>query len=468
MRGYSMFFLYLCIGESYELPFIKRHVYPRDPLIKQIDDSIVKITRPATMNFIMNPVVGLVDGYWVSKYGDSTQLAGQASSEQLFNLYYTFLAFAPHVLTPIISRYSGENRKDKIVEYVNTATLLSLGLGLLGGTILFTQSSRALQTMITVDSPVFHYAQYYFKYRVIGLPFQLLNSCYFSVCRGKMDINTAVKINIFSQLVNIVLDPFFMKQYGIRGVAIASTISDIVATLLYVSLLIKQKCISLKVTHFVDNTKTLMKRAFFVQLKDVSYQALYFTVNHKLLLLDTIGKLSVSHVLLTKYLYINSILYYSLASAATVILPYQRVYNQDVKLTAKRFIFWAISSSLIQISALTFGKQVFTFLTKDEIVLQHIMKVIPIIGVLIPLNAVSTVLDGILQGSNHYKIQFTNAITSFAIVLLGSRYFTNLRQIWITFSVLTLLRSIRSYNKYKSLSNPYTRQKVTERICNHI
>ena len=151
-----------------------------------------------------------------------------------------------------------------------------------------------------------------------------------------------------------------------------------------------------------------------------------------------------------------------------MILPYQRVYKQDVKLTAKRFIFWAISSSLIQISALTFGKQVFTFLTKDEIVLQHIMKVIPIIGVLIPLNAVSTVLDGILQGSNHYKIQFTNAITSFSIVLLGSRYFTNLRQIWITFSVLTLLRSIRSYNKYKSLSNPYIRQKVTERFCNHI
>lgn len=457
MRGYSMFFLYLCIGESYELPFIKRHVYPRDPLIKQIDDSIVKITRPATMNFIMNPVVGLVDGYWVSKYGDSTQLAGQASSEQLFNLYYTFLAFAPQVLTPIVSRYTSENRQDKIVEYVNTATALSLGLGLVGGTILFTQSSRALQTMIAPNSPVFVYAQYYFKYRVIGLPFQLLNSCYFSVCRGKMDINAAVKINIFGQMVNIVLDPIFMKQYGIRGVAIASTISDIVATLMYATLLIKQKCISLKVTNFVDNTKVLLNRAFFVQLKDLSYQGLYFTVNHKLLLLDTIGKLSVSHVLLTKYLYINNILYYSLASAANVILPYQQVYNQDITITAKRFIYWAITCSMIQISALTFGKQIFSLLTKDAIVLNHIVKVIPILGVLIPLNAVSTVLDGILQGSNHYKIQFINAVTSFLVVLVGSRYFTNLRQIWITFSVVTLLRSIRSYNKYKALNNPYTR-----------
>ena len=110
---------------------------------------------------------------------------------------------------------------------------------------------------------------------------------------------------------------------------------------------------------------------------------------------------------------------------------------------------------MIQISALTFGKQIFSLLTKDAIVLNHIVKVIPILGVLIPLNAVSTVLEGILEGSNHYKIQFINAITSFAVVLVGSRYFTNLKQIWITFSVLTLVRSIRSYNKYKSLNNPH-------------
>ena len=90
MRWYSVFYFYLCIGESYQIPIIKRHVYPRDSTIKHVDDNILKITKPATMNFIMNPIVGLVDGYWVSKMGGSTQLAGQASSEQLFNcLLYT-------------------------------------------------------------------------------------------------------------------------------------------------------------------------------------------------------------------------------------------------------------------------------------------------------------------------------------------------------------------------------------------
>ena len=455
MRIYSMFFLYLCIGESYELPYIKRHIYPRDQAIKQIDNSILKITKPATMNFIMNPIVGLVDGYWVNKYGDSTQLAGQASSEQLFNLYYTFLAFAPHVLTPIISRYNGENRKDKIIEFVNTATVLSLGMGIVGSILLFTQSTKALTVMINKDSPVFIYAQYYFRYRVIGLPFQLLNSCFYSVCRGKMDISNAVKINIIGQLTNIVLDPFFMSKYGIRGVAIASSIADVVSTILYTCLLLKQKYISLKVTRFIHITKTLMKRAFFVQLKDLSYQGLYFTVNQKLLLLDTLGKLSVSHVLLSKYFYINSILYYSLASAATVIIPFQRVYKQDVNLTSKRFIFWSIVTSIMQISVLGFGKYTFSFLTSDEIVLDYISKVIPIIGIIIPLNAVSTVLDGILQGSNHYKTQFVNAITSLVLVLLCNRYYNNLQQIWITFTALTVLRGIRSYRKYKSLNNFY-------------
>jgi putative MATE family efflux protein len=451
MKGYSIFFLYLCISESYQIPNIKRHIYPRDTSIKKLDDSIAKITKPATMNFIMNPIVGLVDGYWVSKMGDSTQLAGQASSEQLFNLYYTFFAFAPYVLTPIISRYHGENRKDKVVEFVNTAILLSLGLGAFASTSLFVYSKVALNTMMDTNSPVFTYANVYFRYRVIGLPFQLLNSCYYSIFRGKMDVSKGVKINILGQLVNIVLDPFFMKQYGIRGVAIASSIADMVSTICYTLLLLKEKYITIHCRSFVKNTLYMMKRAFFVQLKHLSYEGLYFTVNQRLLLLDSLGKISVAHVLLTKYFYFNSILFYSLGSAAIVIIPYQKVLNQNTTLTSNRLLYWGIIGSLVQISFLSIGKNIFGFLTSDPKVIEYIQKVLPIMGIIIPLNAISTVLDGILQGSNHYKIQFVNALTSFTIIVALSRYFTNLSQIWISFSVLSLIRGLRNYKKYLEL-----------------
>lgn len=448
MRIYTVFFFYLCIGESYQIPNFKRHIYPRDSSIKQVDDNILKITKPATMNYIMNPIVGLVDGYWVSKLGDSTQLAGQASSEQLFNLYYTFFAFAPHVLTPIISRYHGEKRKDKVIEFVNTAIVLSLGLGTFASTTLFLYSKVALNKMIDTNSPVFMYANVYFRYRVIGLPFQLLNSCYYSIFRGKMDVSKGVKINILGQIVNIILDPFFMKKYGIRGVAIASSMSDMVSTIFYTLLLLKEKYITINYRSFAKNTIYMMKRAFFVQLKDLSYQGLYFAVNQRLLLLDSLGKISVAHVLLTKYFYFNSILFYSLASAATVIIPYQKVLNENTTLTSNRLLYWSIITSLMQISVLTFGKNVFAFLTSDPMVIEYIQKIMPIMGIIIPLNAISTVLDGILQGSNHYKIQFINAVTSLIAIVVLTRYFTNLSQIWITFSLLTLIRGLRSYRKY--------------------
>ena len=448
MRIYTVFFFYLCIGESYQIPNFKRHIYPRDSSIKQVDDNILKITKPATMNYIMNPIVGLVDGYWVSKLGDSTQLAGQASSEQLFNLYYTFFAFAPHVLTPIISRYHGEKRKDKVIEFVNTAIVLSLGLGTFASTTLFVYSKVALNKMIDTNSPVFMYANVYFRYRVIGLPFQLLNSCYYSIFRGKMDVSKGVKINILGQIVNIILDPFFMKKYGIRGVAIASSMSDMVSTIFYTLLLLKEKYITINYRSFAKNTIYMMKRAFFVQLKDLSYQGLYFAVNQRLLLLDSLGKISVAHVLLTKYFYFNSILFYSLASAATVIIPYQKVLNENTTLTSNRLLYWSIITSLMQISVLTFGKNVFAFLTSDPMVIEYIQKIMPIMGIIIPLNAISTVLDGILQGSNHYKIQFINAVTSLIAIVVLTRYFTNLSQIWITFSLLTLIRGLRSYRKY--------------------
>jgi Na+-driven multidrug efflux pump len=276
----------------------------------------------------------------------------------------------------------------------------------------------------------------------------LLNSCYYSIFRGKLDVGKGVKINILGQLVNIVLDPFFMKQYGIRGVAIASSIADMVSTICYTLLLLKEKYITIKCRSLVKNTVYMMKRAFFVQLKDLSYQGLYFTVNQRLLVLDSLGKLSVAHVLLTKYFYFNSILFYSLASAATVIIPYQKILNENTKLTSNRLLYWGIIGSLAQISVLVYGKKIFSLLTSDSMVLGFIQKVMPIMGVIIPLNAISTVLDGILQGSNHYKIQFVNAITSLVAIVALTRYFTNLSQIWIAFSALTLLRGIRCYKKY--------------------
>ena len=195
-----------------------------------------------------------------------------------------------------------------------------------------------------------------------------------------------------------------------------------------------------------------MSRSFFVQLKDLSYQGLYFSVNQKLLLLDSLGKISVAHVLLTKYFYFNSIFFYSLASAATVIIPYNKVLGVNTNVTANRFLYWGVIGSFIQISALTFGKNLFGLLTSDATVLNHIEKTLPIMGIIIPLNAVSTVLDGILQGSNHYKIQFVNAITSLAIILAISQYFTSLKQVWVSFTILGALRGIRCYKKFSEIN----------------
>ena len=107
-----------------------------------------------------------------------------------------------------------------------------------------------------------------------------------------------------------------------------------------------------------------------------------------------------------------------MASAATVIIPYQKVLNENTTLTSNRLLYWSIITSLMQISVLTFGKNVFAFLTSDPMVIEYIQKIMPIMGIIIPLNAISTVLDGILQGSNHYKIQFINAVTS--LIAIGS------------------------------------------------
>ena len=68
----------------------------------------------------------------------------------------------------------------------------------------------------------------------------LTNSLIFSILRGFLDFDNAIKINMKSQIINVVLDPIFMKMYGLKGVAIASVLSDVYCSLNYIILLINQ------------------------------------------------------------------------------------------------------------------------------------------------------------------------------------------------------------------------------------
>lgn len=415
--------------------------FKRKEISKKLDNHIIKLTTPAIFNYVMNPVVGLVDGYWVSNLGGPIQLAGQGCGDQIFGLFYSIFAFMPLVLTPVISELNILFNKDKIIEYINSSVLFSFVIGLNISICLFLFSNCIIKLFLPIESQVFEFAVSYLRYRSIAFPFVLINSVIFSVFRGMMDFNSALKVNIKAQLFNLIADPIFMNQYGIKGVAIASTLSDIICTIGYVNLLKENNLLKLKIKNMYQNLKYLLKNGIFVQIKGISYNFIYFLINRKTLQLDSEGKISASHILSCKIIELFSIIYDALCSVSSIIIPRYKSNKESKKEAPKRLIKFGIFISFIQTLFLFFFKSsIFLLFTKDKIVLSECYKILPYILLFSSISGTSTIIDGILQGYKHYKVQSLNAIFTLISIISLLKYCKSLSHVWILITVISSFR----------------------------
>ena len=73
---------------SLKIPFsfVKNLIKPNPPNSNIVSNKeILNLTQGTVVNFIMNPLIGAVDTYWISKLNDDAILAGQGSSDRIFN-----------------------------------------------------------------------------------------------------------------------------------------------------------------------------------------------------------------------------------------------------------------------------------------------------------------------------------------------------------------------------------------------
>ena len=52
-----------------------------------LDASILRISTAASLNYLMNPLVGFVDTFWVARLGDNLDIAGQGYMQHPMWMY---------------------------------------------------------------------------------------------------------------------------------------------------------------------------------------------------------------------------------------------------------------------------------------------------------------------------------------------------------------------------------------------
>jgi putative MATE family efflux protein len=198
--------------------------YTRIPLGK----AIFLLAIPMMLELVMESTFAVVDIYFVGKLGASAVATVGLTETYLFLLYSIAMGLAAAV-TAIVARRVGEGHKAEAgltaVQAIAIGVLLSLPFSLAG--IFYAQELLAL---MGADDWSIQHGYRYTQWMLGGNAVIMLLFVINAVFRGAGDAAIAMRVLIFANCLNIVLDPLLIFGWGpipamgIEGAAIATNI----------------------------------------------------------------------------------------------------------------------------------------------------------------------------------------------------------------------------------------------------
>jgi multidrug resistance protein, MATE family len=433
-------------------------ILSRMPCNDVLDERILRIALPAIMNFAILPLVGAVDTAFVGRMDNALALAGQGAANQVFSSTFWIISFLPNVITPLIAQAIGSDDYDKLEERVGQSIFLALLLGMIGSLLLINVPHKVLGLVLSDTAPAYEYAKPYLSIRAMTFIPAIISTVSFACLRATMDLLTPLKISLFANLVNIILDPFFIfnKQMGVAGAALATCISDVVGCILYTSALYRKKMIRdfSKIFRFpsLEAIKPILMGGLGVQMRAVALNIAFLGVTRATQAIDVSGTAAAAHSVTISLWQLGGTVLLAWSSVASIIIPNELAKAKrenktgmasiaNAKFAAERLLSWGlvlgVVFSILQIACLP----LLTVFTKNKAVQQA--AVIPsIIGALLQIiNGVVFIGEGICQGTQSFNYLAKSTFFATAGMLTSLKYFgKSLIGVWGSFAVFNGIR----------------------------
>lgn len=207
--------------------------------------SIFLLAIPAIIENISQVMIGVVDVYFVGRLGTEA-IAGVGVTNLTMNVYIAFFLALGIGTTAVVSRAIGGKNLKKAGHAVKQSVIMT---GIIGGIfgILNLIFARRIFLLLGAEEGVIAYAIPYFLAVAVPSVFLGLSMVLASALRGAGNTKSPMKIGIFANVVNAVLDYvlifgiFNFGGLGILGAGLATTFSRILSVVLLVHTLNKEK-----------------------------------------------------------------------------------------------------------------------------------------------------------------------------------------------------------------------------------
>ncbi len=407
--------------------------------IKLTKYSIITISLPLIIEFLLTNLLGSVDTLMIANYSSNAP-GSIANANTVVGLLLTILVILSVGANVTISAFLGANRKDKAQETLISCLIVNLFTGLIIFTFLML-AAPSLFKLINTPTELIDGSIVYLRIYVIAVPFLALDFVLKAYLRANSKTPYLLGISIIANLLNILFNYLLIygvgniPALGIKGAAISTVISILVGFILKLILIrfkLKTRFVPLKINPQI--IKLVTKLGAPSAFENFSYMISTFFVLAACNTLGTTSVLARTYIATITNL-INQISL-GLGIGNQTIVSYNVGTGNDeeiIKSTYRSFLLACPILLIFVVIINIFTYQIFGIFTNDINVLTEIKRVVPILFAFIIGQSMAHIYIAALKGlSDIYNHLIISLISSFLVCSLGAWFFG----VWINLCLI--------------------------------
>jgi len=419
--------------------------------------SVFALVWPIMLASITVPFMGITDTAVIGQLGDAALLGGLAIGAIIIDLIFTGLNFLRSGTVGLTAQALGARDYEEQTRVLHRAMLLSLIIGvlliLLSGPIL----NVGLQLMKPTEA-VAAAVSLYFSIRVLAAPFTLLNFSILGWLLGLAQVRAGLALQVFTSGANILLSIYLglIQGWGISGVAWATVISEVLATLLGLSFVNRHSGLvwvgwrvlldKAKIRRTLSLNSDIMVRSFILLF---AYS--FFTAQG-----SRMGEVTLAaNAVLFNFLLFSGYVLDGFANATEQLVGraigahYRPAFDQAVRIS----LFWsAVLSATLFVLLMFFGPLLINLLTTNELVRAEARTYLIWAALSGLFGVLAFQMDGVFIGAT-WSVDMRNMmIASLAAYLLAWWLFVplwNNHGLWLALEVFLGIRGLSLVSRLK-------------------
>lgn len=212
---------------------------PQHPFTVRSRD-VWAIALPASIAFITEPLVGLVDIAVIGRLGDAALLGGLVLGALVFDILFSLAYFLRIGTAGLVAQAVGARDRHEGLLHVSRALVLGLGIGVTMA--LLAMPILALSVWALAPGPgVGEALADYFHWRIWSAPFSLINYALLGWFYGRAAAKTGMALQLLLHLIDITLSIYFVHGlgWGVPGAAFATVIGQAMAAMVGLAILVR-------------------------------------------------------------------------------------------------------------------------------------------------------------------------------------------------------------------------------------